>query len=211
MYLLHGFGSGPRTWLVGRGSYEGLNVATTLDLLIAKGEVGEMIGVMPDAGTGLGGSWYASSPVSGDWETLVARVLVARVDSLFRTRPERSGRGVAGQGMGGYGALRIALAAYPGALESAPIPARVLWSRAAAHRSALERTALRLEVGADDALAGEVERPSRRLGEAGVEHEMEPFEWGHVAGVRERFEGSVFQFFWRVLGAKDRDAGGRQW
>ncbi|HSR42906.1 MAG TPA: hypothetical protein VLL48_12055, partial [Longimicrobiales bacterium] len=138
------------------------------------------------------------------------------------------------------------------ALESEPIPARVLWSRAAAlspdpgnppayarlpfdegddgrvirvpevwerwtgatlrslvaaGSSALKRTALRLEVGAEDALRGEVERLSRQLDEAGVEHELEIFRGGHVAGVRGRFEESVFHFFSRALGAPVEETG----
>ncbi len=285
VYLLHAFGADPRTWLGGEGSYGGLNVARTLDRLITDGKARETIVVMPDAGTRLGGAWYASSPVSGDWEEFIAGDLVRFVDSRFRTRAGPSGRGLAGQSMGGYGALRIALlrpgtfgavlamspvlvedpnplgeagarialAADPGALESAPIPARVLWSRAAAlspdpgnppayarlpfdegdegrvicvpevwerwtgatlrslvaaGSSALKRTALRLEVGADDALRGEVERLSRQLEEAGVAHDLEVFDGGHVRGVRRRFERSVFQFFSRAFGAEAGDPNG---
>jgi len=285
VYLLHAFGAGPRIWLGGEGSYEGLDVAATLDRLIAEGGVAEMIVVMPDAATRLGGAWYARSPVSGDWEEFIAGDLVRFVDSRFRTRAGPSGRGLAGQSMGGYGALRIALlrpgtfgavlamspvlvedpnplgeagarialAADPGALESAPIPARVLWSRAAAlspdprnppayarlpfregddgrvirvpevwdrwtaatlrslvpaRSSALKRSALRLEVGGEDALRGEVEGLSRLLEVAGVAHDLEVFDGGHVVGVRRRFERSVFQFFSRAFGAKAGDPDG---
>lgn len=164
VYLLHAFGAPPETWLGGERSYEGMNVAAVMDSLIAAGEVPPMLLVMPDAVTGLGGSWYASSPVSGDWEQFIAGDLVRQVDQRFRTIANRSGRGIAGQSMGAYGALRIAmrhstvfsavaaispllaedpnplgeagarmaLAADPGALDAAPLPARVLWSRAAA-------------------------------------------------------------------------------
>jgi enterochelin esterase-like enzyme len=163
-YLLHAFGAGPATWLGGTGSYEGLDVAATLDDLIAEGEVEPMIVVMPDAHTRLGGTWYADSPVSGEWERFLARDLVRWVDERFRTIPSRQSRGLVGQSMGAYGALRIgmhhadvfgavvavspliiddpnplgdvgariALDANTQDLADAPLPARVLWSRATA-------------------------------------------------------------------------------
>src|SRR6185436_8252248 len=46
---------------------------------------------------------------TGDWETYVARDLVAYVDGHYRTIPERPSRGLAGASMGGYGAVRIAM------------------------------------------------------------------------------------------------------
>ena len=65
--------------------------------------------VLPDTRTKLGGSWYVNSVTGGAWEDFVARDLVAHVDSTYRTIAERGSRGIAGQSMGGYGALRIAM------------------------------------------------------------------------------------------------------
>lgn len=278
VYLLHGFGAGPRTWLGGEGSYEGLDVASTLDRLIGVGALPPVLVVMPDAKTRLGGSWYAASEVVGNWEAFIADDLVDAVDARFPTVHDPRARGIAGQSMGGYGALRIAmlrpgifgavlamspvlvedpnplgvagariaLAADPEKLAEAPLPARVLWSRAAAftpdpqappafarlpfrrdggdiervehlwqrweaatlsriasgHVGALRGVAVRLEVGEDDALADEVRRLSEALSALGVDHELDRFPGGHVAGVRRRFENSVFQFFARAFEAR---------
>jgi S-formylglutathione hydrolase FrmB len=52
---------------------------------------------------------YSSSVTTGDWETYVARDLVAYIDSHYRTIASRRSRGLAGHSMGGYGALRIGM------------------------------------------------------------------------------------------------------
>jgi len=164
LMLLHSFASGPGDWLGGEGGYEGLHVGAVLDRLQAEGAASGMIVVLPDGGTDLGGSWYCSSPVTGDWETFLAVDVPRAVDGALRTIADRAHRGLAGQSMGAYGALRLAilrpdvfgavLAMSPllvedanplgemGArlaliadrehLEAAPVPAKVLWSRARA-------------------------------------------------------------------------------
>lgn len=70
----------------------------------------EVIVVMPDAFTRFGGSFYSSSPTIGDWESFIARDLVAYIDSHYRTLPRRESRGLSGHSMGGYGTLRIGMA-----------------------------------------------------------------------------------------------------
>jgi S-formylglutathione hydrolase FrmB len=65
--------------------------------------------VMPNAFTLHKGSMYSNSVTTGDWETYVARDLVAYVDSHYRTIPNRMSRGLAGHSMGGYGAVRIGM------------------------------------------------------------------------------------------------------
>jgi enterochelin esterase-like enzyme len=112
IYLLHSFGTGPRSWL-GQNGYEGFNVAATLDSLAVVNPIHEMIVVMPDARNRYGGSWYAQSAAVGDWETFIGSELVSFVDSAFRSIPTPEARAIVGQSMGGYGALRIAMA-YPG-------------------------------------------------------------------------------------------------
>jgi S-formylglutathione hydrolase FrmB len=55
------------------------------------------------------GSMYSNSPTTGDWERFVAEDLVAFIDSHYRTLAKPISRGLAGQFMGGYGALRIGM------------------------------------------------------------------------------------------------------
>lgn len=64
----------------------------------------EMIVVFVDGRNALGGGFYA-----GPWEGFVAKDLVDWVDSRFRTIADRSGRVLAGESMGGFGALSIAM------------------------------------------------------------------------------------------------------
>jgi S-formylglutathione hydrolase FrmB len=47
--------------------------------------------------------------VIGDWESFIAKDVVAYVDKHYRTIAKRGGRGLAGHSMGGYGTLRIGM------------------------------------------------------------------------------------------------------
>lgn len=80
--------------------------------LMAAGDVGEMILVSPDASNQLGASYYRSSPTIGDYETYVTQELVGYMDANYRTIANRDGRGLMGCGMGGDGAMHLALT-YP--------------------------------------------------------------------------------------------------
>jgi len=108
VYLLHAWGEGPDSWVSGYG-YEGLDLSRALQAAVEAKRVGPMILVLPDARTRFGGSWYANSVTGGAWEDFVATDLVTHVDTTYRTIPDRRARGIAGQSMGGYGALRIAM------------------------------------------------------------------------------------------------------
>jgi enterochelin esterase-like enzyme len=68
-----------------------------------------LIVVMPDGHSKLRGGFYSSSPTTGDYETMVARDLVAFVDGSYRTLARRDSRGLAGHSMGGYGTMRIGM------------------------------------------------------------------------------------------------------
>lgn len=107
--LLHAWGVGPDSWLGGERSYEGMDVTGVLDELIDAGAIEPLIVALPDAQTSLGGSWYVDSPATGRWEDYVSRDLVEWLDGRYRTLPDRASRGIVGQSMGGYGALRIAM------------------------------------------------------------------------------------------------------
>lgn len=103
VYQLHGWLPGGEQW-AGMIDFEaGTNRALT------SGSSKEMIVVVPDSLTILGGSMYSTSVTSGDFEGFIARDLVAYIDSHYRTIAERDSRGLSGHSMGGYGTWRIAM------------------------------------------------------------------------------------------------------
>jgi putative tributyrin esterase len=128
-YYLHGLWGDEWNW-VRQGRLD-----ATLDSLTARG-AREMIVVMPDGDDGWYTTWNAlvtmadcardstrlrignaEPPASRcvpwpHYDDYVARDLVARVDSSYRTIADREHRGIAGLSMGGYGAVSLALA-YP--------------------------------------------------------------------------------------------------
>jgi len=65
--------------------------------------------VVPSAMTAFQGSMYSNSVTTGDWESFIAKELVAYIDGHYRTIPERVSRGLAGHSMGGYGTFRIGM------------------------------------------------------------------------------------------------------
>ena len=106
LYLLHGRGDTKSAWTQMKGA---------LDELIASGEIQPTIAIMPDAPWSSRASYYVDSAYTGadpgrPVETAFTQDLIAHVDSAYRTVANRTGRGVAGYSMGGYGALRYSLA-----------------------------------------------------------------------------------------------------
>ena len=70
---------------------------------------------MPDAPWSSRASYYVDSGYTGadpgrKVETAFTKDLIAHVDATYRTVASRTGRGIAGYSMGGYGALRYSLA-----------------------------------------------------------------------------------------------------
>ena len=102
-YLLHGATSDPQEWL--DGTYQGLNLREALD---RRASLAEYIVVMPHADNSFGGSFYVNSAAFGRWEDVIVTELVRFVDGRFRTLPVRESRALAGQSMGGFGALYLA-------------------------------------------------------------------------------------------------------
>lgn len=80
-----------------------------MDAALANRKTGEMILVTVSGFNALGGSFYANSPVTGNWEDFVVRDVVGYVDAHYRTLAYPDSRGIAGHSMGGFGALRIAM------------------------------------------------------------------------------------------------------
>lgn len=107
VYFLHGFTSTADRTL------EGIDP----DAALAAFEGQEMIIVLPDSYTKRGGSFYASGSTVGDFESFIAKDLVAAIDLQFRTIADRESRGLAGHSMGGYGTLRIGMK-YPEVFSS---------------------------------------------------------------------------------------------
>jgi len=102
IYALHGYSIGAEQW-----SKE-IHVPQTIEGAFAKG-AREAIVVLPDSKTVHNGSMYSSSITTGDFESFIARDVVAYMDTHYRTIPNREARGLVGHSMGGYGATRIGM------------------------------------------------------------------------------------------------------
>ena len=107
IYFLHGYNGEDLDYLDmnggGRPFYPGA------ERVFNSGQVKEMIFVIPNCNNVYGGCMWSNSPTSGYWENYVADDLVAYMDKNYRTLPTRESRGIAGQSMGGYGAMRIGM------------------------------------------------------------------------------------------------------
>jgi hypothetical protein len=57
----------------------------------------------------LGGSFYANSPVTGNWEDFIAQDVVGYMDAHYRTLPKPASRGISGNAAGGSGALSLSM------------------------------------------------------------------------------------------------------
>lgn len=101
VYELHGYAIGTAFWT----SF--LKWPTPMDHAFGSGAAREMIIVAPDAQTLHNGSMYSSSVTTGDWESYIAKDLVAYIDGHYRTLATRESRGLTGHSMGGYGTIRV--------------------------------------------------------------------------------------------------------
>lgn len=102
VYALHGYSIGAEQWA------REIHLQTTVQNAFAKGAK-DMILVLPDSKTIHNGSMYSASVTTGDFETFIARDLIAYIDSHYRTVAKRESRGLAGHSMGGYGTSRIGM------------------------------------------------------------------------------------------------------
>ena len=98
VYALHGLFEGPGFW-------ERRGLAPMLESLWQKGDVPEVVVVAVDGDN----SFFVDGP-AGRWEQMMSRDFVTHVESTYRVIPGRPGRAVLGISMGGYAALRMALA-----------------------------------------------------------------------------------------------------
>ncbi len=104
LYLLHGHDGNAHSWPdLG-------DIQATLDRMMAAGTIRPMLVVMPDAEN----SWYVDSAAlggPGDYATALTRDLPDWIEGHYPPRADGGGRAIAGLSMGGFGALRLALAA----------------------------------------------------------------------------------------------------
>lgn len=103
LYLLHGLGGRETDWVKLGG------IEATLDALISDGQIRPAVVVMPDGDS----SWYVDSGGvggPGDYERMVIDELIPQIEASYAIRADRDRRMIAGLSMGGYGALRLALA-----------------------------------------------------------------------------------------------------
>ncbi len=112
VYLLHGRSSKPADWL------DMAHAAQTADRLIAERRIPPCLIVLPNGGN----SWYA-----GAMATAIAVELPAEIERRFAASPARGQRAIAGNSMGGFGALGIALA-YPERFIAAASMSGALWT-----------------------------------------------------------------------------------
>lgn len=120
VYLLHGLGGDETSWRdLG-------HIQPTLDEMIETGAIQPALVVMPAAGPE---GWYVDSNDvggPGDSETAVVTDLRKAVENTYPVRKDIGGRAIAGLSMGGYGALRLALA-HPDLFVAAASLSGAIW------------------------------------------------------------------------------------
>jgi S-formylglutathione hydrolase FrmB len=99
-----------------RDVFDKKGAKSLFDRAIASGAIGKFILVDLEMTTetspgpwGYGISWYVNSPVTGNWEDFVIKEAIPYIDANFRTRPERDSRGITGEFIGAYGAIRLGM------------------------------------------------------------------------------------------------------
>lgn len=117
LYLLHGYSDDETGWTQ-FGEVKGI-----ADRQIQKGEMTEMIIVMPDGGVTF---FVNSADGKVKYEDFFVNEFIQHVDATYRTRTERRYRGVAGLSMGGHGALIMALKHPDLFSTAAPLSAGIL-------------------------------------------------------------------------------------
>jgi enterochelin esterase-like enzyme len=107
VYYLPGFTSPINEFLF--GEYSGFELQKVADSLIEHQLINEMIIVLVDDNTVLGGSFYVNSPINGNWKDYIVYDIVQHIDRKYKTNLSPKSRAIAGNSMGGFGALHIAM------------------------------------------------------------------------------------------------------
>jgi hypothetical protein len=92
-----------------RAAFDQHDLQGLLDRAIKARTIPPVIVVAADFSTPLGGSIYANSPVTGRWRDFMVAELVPWTDGHFRTLARRDSRGLAGDRMGGHGAIAFGM------------------------------------------------------------------------------------------------------
>ena len=184
--------------------YSATPVVKRLDAAIRAGEAPEMIVVSCLDPTGLS-MWTNSKDGSLPMETILIEELIPHIDASYRTISDRSGRGIEGFSMGGYGSAYLGIkynekfssvSILAGALhtpqtfrerrraifdnvfsgDAAYADERSPWTIIENNADAVRnKTSIRVFVGADDGLLDWNRNYHTMLDELGIEHE-----WGIV-------------------------------
>jgi hypothetical protein len=85
------------------------NAKALFDKAIGDGSIRDVIIVTADFSTPAGSSWYVNSSATGNWQDFMIRELVPHIDATYRTIPNRDSRGILGDAVGGYGAIRFGM------------------------------------------------------------------------------------------------------
>lgn len=85
------------------------NVQKILDRAISDHVIRNFILVAANYSTPTTGSFYENSATSGRWIDFTVKELLPFIESRFRIIPRRDSRGLAGEFIGGYGALKLAM------------------------------------------------------------------------------------------------------
>tara|TARA_R110000751_G_scaffold116604_1_gene216227 strand:+ start:20650 stop:22392 length:1743 start_codon:yes stop_codon:yes gene_type:complete len=105
LYLLHGSAGNETSWN---------EFWPILDTMIEQERIPPVVAIAPITGN----SYWIDSKKYGPIESIVIQKLIPEVDAKYRTISQKSGRGIVGFSMGGYGALRYSLV-YPKLFSSA--------------------------------------------------------------------------------------------
>jgi len=146
-----------------------------------------------------------SADASGDWERFIAEDLVAFIDGHYRTLAKPISRGLAGQSMGGYGALRIGMKR-PGVFSSlyvmsARVDAAMLAMTEQDSSNLRKWYGLAIDIGTKDASLAENRQLHEAMTRLHIPHRYEEYEDDHTNALGDRLERSVLPFFSRNLAA----------
>jgi len=102
IFYLHSFFENQETFF---GNQQGKDL---FDAAIAENRLNEVIVVVADFNTPVGGSLFTNSSVTGNWRDFMVNELVPYIDQNYRTLARRESRGIFGYQAGAYGAIRFA-------------------------------------------------------------------------------------------------------
>lgn len=81
------------------------SLAAVLDVLISAGKIVPMIVAVPEGGD----NFFVNSSLNGNYADYIVNDVVTHVESTCRTRNGKQFRGLVGHGMGGFGAMHLAV------------------------------------------------------------------------------------------------------